>query len=83
MKNIALFLPLILLHKILYVYIYIYIVGIGKKSYGFMNFRTLKNKLYNRFYPKKHLKCISTAVMMLYLLVKRSKKSNLSMYSGF
>ena len=43
------------------------IVGIGKKSYGFMNFCTLKNKLYNRFYPKKHLECISTAVMMLYL----------------
>ena len=43
------------------------IVGVGKKSYGFMNFCTLKNKLYNRFYPKKHLECISTAVMMLYL----------------
>ena len=43
------------------------IVGIGKKSYGFMNFRTLKNKLYNRFYLKKHLECISTAVMMLCL----------------
>ena len=27
-------------------------VGIGKKSYGFMNFYTLNNKFYNRFYPK-------------------------------
>ena len=43
------------------------IVGIGKKSDGFMNFHTLNNKLYNRLYPKKHLECISTAVMMLYL----------------
>ena len=42
-------------------------IGIGKKSYGFMKFRTLENKLYNRFYPKKHLECISTTVMMLYL----------------
>ena len=32
-----------------------------------MIFRTLENKLYNKFYPKKQLECISTAVMMLYL----------------
>ena len=50
-----------------YLCIYILEIGIGKKSYGFMNFRALKNKLHNRFYPKKHLECISTAVMMLYL----------------
>ena len=28
-----------------------------------MNFCTLKNKHYNRFYPKKHLECISTTVI--------------------
>ena len=38
-----------------------------------MNFRTLKNKLYNRFYPKKHLEYISTAVMMLYLGLTKQK----------
>ena len=38
-----------------------------------MNFCTLKNKLYNRFYPKKHLECISTAVMMLYLDLNEAK----------
>ena len=41
-----------------------------------MNFCTLKNKLYNRFYPKKHVEYISTAVMMLYLgLTKQKVKS--------
>ena len=27
----------------------------------------IKYKLYNRFYPKKHMEYISTAVVMLYL----------------
>ena len=39
-----------------------------KYSYGFMNFCTLNNKLYNRLnLPEKHLECISTAIIMLYL----------------
>ena len=43
------------------------IVGIGKKSYGFMNFRTLK-KLYNTFplkTPGMHFYCCNDAVPWL------------------
>ena len=43
------------------------VVGIGKKSYGFANFHTLKNNLAIDFIRKKCLECIGTAVMMLYL----------------
>ena len=45
----------------------IIIVGVGKKSYGFMDFHTLKNGL---AITKKHLECISTVTMMLYFEAK-------------
>ena len=41
------------------------IVEVGKKSYGFMDFHTLKNGLAIRFTRKNHLECISTAVPWL------------------
>ena len=40
---------------------------VGKKSYGFVDFRTLKNGLAIRFTRKNHLECIGTVIMMLYL----------------
>ena len=45
----------------------IIIVGINMKSYGFVNFRTLKNNLAIDFTRKKRLECIGITVMMLYL----------------
>ena len=44
------------------------LIGNGKKSHGFMNFRILKNKLYNKFYPKTsgmHFYCCNDAVPRL------------------